>query len=457
MSSSADSNAQDSGAGARPGAVASLALERMVRTPAHLIENLPVGIYTCDRVGRLIQFNRRAAELLGGLTLGETIPDLCEPLAHTLAAGQLARECEFTLMRPHAEAVTLLANTDPLFDEQGMLVGAVTCLQDISELARARRHITEGRHVIGRVLEALPVALYTTDAEGRLTYFNKAAETLWGRAPVLGEQRWTGSHRIELPDGSNLPHDASPMAVALRNQHPQVGPEVVVVRPDGTRVPCLPYPTPLFDRDGKLIGGVNMLLDISEAKRAHAEQRGLIDELNHRVKNTLATIQSLATQTLRGAHGVDEREFEGRLLALSRVHDQLTRNAWAWADLETIVRGTLARTPATHLHIGGPSVRLTSRIALALGMVLHELASNAARHGALSTVSGSVALTWTLESGKLILDWQEKGGPPVVAPRKRGFGTRLLERAVAHELGGCPVLQFYQGGVHCTMEIPLPE
>jgi PAS domain S-box-containing protein len=457
MSNPADMSTQDPTAGARLGAIASLALERMARSPVHLIETLPIGIYTCDLEGRLIQFNRRAAELLGGLILGQPVPLPDGTMAEVMASGQPVRDRELIASRPHAETLTLLANADPLYDEQGMLVGVVACIQDITELSRARRQIKEGSHVVGRLLEALPVALYTTDAEGRLTYYNKAAEALWGHTPKLGEQHWCGSFRIELPDGTDVPLDQCPMAAALKEQRPQVGPEACIVRPDGTKVPCLPYPTPLFDRDGKLIGGVNMLLDISDAKRAHAEQRGLIDELNHRVKNTLATIQSLAAQTLRGAHGISEREFEGRLLALSRIHDQLTRNAWAWADLETVARGTLAGTPAAHLRIEGPSVHLTSRVALALGMVLHELAANAAKHGALSTGLGSVSLTWTLAPGKLLIDWQEKDGPPVVPPRKRGFGTRLLERAVAHELGGKPALEFNPGGVHCTMDIPLPE
>ena len=455
MSKSADVSTSDPNAGVRSAAVASLALGRMVRSPAQLIESLPVGIYSCDLAGRLVQFNRRAGELWGSLNLGDRIPALDTCTDRLLTSGQPVRDCELTVAR-HGETLTLLANVDPLYDEHGTLVGGVSCFQDITELARARHQIREGRHVVGRVLEALPVALYTTDAEGRLTYYNKAAEEFWGYAPKLGEAYWCGSSRIELPNGTDVPLDTCPMATALKEKRALVGPEVYAVRPDGTKVPFLPYPTPLFDRDGNLIGGVNMLLDISDAKRAHAEQRGLIDELNHRVKNTLATIQSLAAQTLRGTQGVDEREFEGRLLALSRVHDQLTRNAWAWADLETIARATLTGPQAAHLHVDGPGVRLTSRTALALGMVLHELASNAARHGALSTVFGSISLTWRVSPGTLHIDWQEKDGPPVVTPRRRGFGTRLLERAIAHELGGRPTLEFRPGGVHCTMEIPLP-
>jgi two-component sensor histidine kinase len=223
-------------------------------------------------------------------------------------------------------------------------------------------------------------------------------------------------------------------------------------------VPFRPHPTPIFDSDGKMIGAVNMMLDLSKEKRADAQQRGLIDELNHRVKNTLATIQSLAAQTFRGVEG--DSRFEGRLLALSRVHDQLSRNAWEWADLWTIADDTFARlrnASGAVATVEGPAVHLKPRAALAVGMVLHELACNAERHGALSTPKGKVGLVWRVEDDRLTIDWREENGPSVVAPKKRGFGLRLVERAIAHELGGRPTIAFDGKGVHCTMEIPLPR
>ncbi|MEJ0025702.1 MAG: HWE histidine kinase domain-containing protein [Rhizomicrobium sp.] len=447
-----------------------------MRSPASLVENLPIGIYTCDRAGLIVQYNRRAAELWGRApALGD--PDsLCcgafkimdrqgrevavdeSPMAVVLATGQPVRDRELTVERQDGTRVAILANVDPIFDEHGTLLGGVNCFQDVGELVRVKDQMREGRRVARHVMEALPAAIYTTDAEGRLLYYNKAAERLWGFAPKIGEQLWCGSWKIYLPDGTLLPHDRCPMAVALKEQRALVGPEAVVERPDGTRVPFLPYPTPLFGSDGELIGGVNMLIDLTGQKRADAQQRGLIDELNHRVKNTLATIQSLAAQTMRGPHG--DGEFEGRLLSLSRVHDQLTRNAWEWADLAAIAGDTfrpLRGSANSHVAIEGPSVKLKPRIALAMGMVLHELACNAMRHGALSTPAGTVALRWRVEGRMLLVDWREEGGPAVAAPRKRGFGTRLLERSIAHELGGRPTIAFSAAGVHCTMEIPLPE
>jgi PAS domain S-box-containing protein len=455
--------------------VASLALERILRSPSSLIETLPVGIYTCDRDGHVVQFNRRAAALWGRTpdasngvgrftgahrafdVQGEEIAPDQGPMAEVLRTGIAVRDREVVLEKPDGERITVLANVDPLLDEQGRLVGAVNCFQDVSDLRRMQQQMREGRRVGRRVMEAIPAAIYTTDAEGRLLYFNKAAEQMWGVAPTLGEQFWCGSWKITWPDGTPVPHDQCPMAIAIKEKRALVGPEAVAVRPDGTRVPFMPHPTPIFDSKGELIGAVNMLIDLTEQKRADAQQKSLIDELNHRVKNTLSTIQSLAAQTMRDKDG-DDREFERRLLALSRVHDQLTRQAWEWADFAAIVKDSFAPYACTsRVSLEGPSVRLNSRTALALAMVLHEMANNAAQHGALSVPQGRVAVSWHTAAGMLTIDWREEAGPLVTLPKRRGFGARLVERAVAHELGGRPVLDYAPSGVRCTMEIPLPE
>jgi PAS domain S-box-containing protein len=467
MSGSADPSKE------RTLSVTSLALERMVRSPAALVENMPIGVYTCDREGRIVQYNRRAEELWGRPPDGhlycgafrkresdgrETPPEEL-PTAIVLATGKAVRDREMILEREDGTCIAILVNVDPIFDDGGALVGAVDCFQDIGELTRMRRQMREGRRVSRDVMEALPVALYTTDAEGKLLYFNKAAEELWGYRPQLGTQRWCGARSIHWPDGTPLPHDRSPMAVALYEKRAMVGPEAVAERPDGTRVPFMPYPTPIFDGDGTVIGGVNMLIDLSEQKRAMAQQRGLLDELNHRVKNTLATIQSLATQTMRGTAGPEAQAFEARLLTLSRVHDQLSRHSWEWADFGIIAAETFAPlrgSAGNRIRLDGPEVHLKPKSALAVAMVLHELAANAERHGALSTPAGSLALHWNVENGRLTIDWREEGGPAVCPPRKRGFGTKLLERSIVEELKGAAKTDYDAGGLHCTMEIPLP-
>jgi PAS domain S-box-containing protein len=314
------------------------------------------------------------------------------------------------------------------------------------------------------LLDALPAALYTTDAEGRITFYNPAAAELWGRRPTVGDSRWCGSWRLFWPDGKPMRHDECPMAVALRENRSVRGAEAIAERPDGVRVPFIPYPTPLRDETGSLVGAVNMLVDITDRKRAEDRQKALVDELNHRVKNTLATVQSLAAQTLRGdAVPAEIRDaFDARLLALSRVHDHLSAHGWGDADFRRIVEGVFAPyqtdTDDRIIAEGGP-VRLSSRQALALAMVLHEMATNAAKYGSLSNHAGRLSLAWGVidgESGRMLeIRWQESGGPPVEEPEKTGFGSRLVLRAVNSELSGRVETRFDPSGFRCSIAVPL--
>ncbi len=330
--------------------------------------------------------------------------------------------------------------------------------------ALAESGVKSGDRFFRDLLDALPAAIYTTDAHGNVTFFNRAAALLAGREPVIGEDEWCVTWRLYHPDGTPLPHEQCPMALALRRNEPIRGIEAVAERPDGTRLAIMPHPTPLRDQAGNLIGAVNMLLDISDRKRSEARQKSLIDEVNHRVKNTLATVQALASQTLRKVASAPTRaKFEARLLALSRVHDQLARQQWESADLEAVLKDVLAPhrgERGDRILLGGSAAQLPPKTALSLAMVFHELAANAAAFGALSLPDGVLTITWRLnDSGArqmLHLEWREQGGPPAHEPARRGFGLKLLDRGVASELGGRSRIAFTPEGVHCTIDVPLP-
>src|SRR5215471_11414605 len=177
-----------------------------------------------------------------------------------------------------------------------------------------------------QLLDALPGAIYTTDAEGRLTYYNDAAAELWGQRPPLGSSEWCGSWKLFRPDGRPMRHDECPMAIALKEDRAVRGAEAICERPDGTRVPFVPYPTPLHDDSGKLIGAINMLVDITERKRADEQQALLMRELHHRVKNTLATVQAIMGSTARSSGTVEAftSALIGRIAALAKTHRLLT-------------------------------------------------------------------------------------------------------------------------------------
>jgi two-component sensor histidine kinase len=313
------------------------------------------------------------------------------------------------------------------------------------------------------VLEALPTAVYTTDAAGRVNFHNQAAVDLSGRLPQLGTDEWCVTWRLFRLDGTPLPHDQCPTALTLKENRPVRGEELIAERPDGTRSVIVPHPTPLHDASGTLIGAVNMLLDVTERKRSEERQKALIDELNHRVKNTLATVQSIAVQTLRGSGvAANARDaFSARLLALSRTHDQLSRAGWESADFRSILGEVFAPYQSdgnAQVRLEGRSIRLPPQRALLLAMVMHELATNAAKYGALSVATGALKVTWNVTNGngqRLVIEWQETGGPKVKPPQRRGFGSRLAERAIKNELNGAAQIVFAPDGLHCKFEIPL--
>jgi len=222
-----------------------------------------------------------------------------------------------------------------------------------------------------------------------------------------------------------------------------------------------------FNAESKPVRVVGIVQDITIRKQAEAQQRLLLDELNHRVKNTLATVQSIASQTLRSTTEPKKfREaFESRLLALSKTHDLLTRNAWREADLRAIVEQELIpyrRELDDRITISGPAVSLPSRAAINLGLVVHELATNAAKYGALSVPHGQLDFTWSIETegtdqATLHLSWREQGGPTVAQPTRKGFGSKLLLRSVEGELNGRVTLRFLPSGLTCELFIPLPS
>jgi two-component sensor histidine kinase len=237
------------------------------------------------------------------------------------------------------------------------------------------------------------------------------------------------------------------------------------IRKDGRMIWMGVRSSTVRDPSGKFLYGVRVVQDITERKEAEARQKLLIDELNHRVKNTLATVQSLAAQTARGTASTEEfhQAFEGRLIALSHAHDQLTRQHWQNANLRDIVKGATAphlSRPEEQIAIEGEAITVSPRIALTMALVLHELTTNAAKYGALSAPEGRIGIDWRVEqrppkSPRLHIQWRERNGPPVEAPAKPGFGSRFIQGSVTAELRGSVRMNFDPEGLHCTIDVPL--
>jgi two-component sensor histidine kinase len=191
---------------------------------------------------------------------------------------------------------------------------------------------------------------------------------------------------------------------------------------------------------------------------SHAQLRMMVDELNHRVKNTLATVQFVAGQTLREADVALRDTLDERLEALANAHNSLSRENWAGADLAEIVELSVApwRGQGSRIQVSGPPLRLRPRAVLAITIALHELATNALKYGALSaSTEGVVDLHWSCDEGMFCLVWSEFGGPAVARPTRRGFGTRVIERALAQDLGGTADIVFRREGILCSVKTDL--
>jgi PAS domain S-box-containing protein len=232
------------------------------------------------------------------------------------------------------------------------------------------------------------------------------------------------------------------------------------VRPDGTVVWVHNSVTTIRDDDDAPLSTICVTIDVSDRRRAEDHQRLLINELNHRVKNMLAIVQGIAHQSFKGRQVPEaaRRAFEGRLGALSAAHNILTGSNWEAASIHQIVEDSLAphRTLPDRFVVEGPDLSLPPKTAVSLALAVHELATNAGKYGALSEAAGRVEIRWRAEEGRLRLVWREHGGPPVSPPARRGFGTRMIERALAAELAGKVVIDFRGDGVVCTIDAPLP-
>jgi PAS domain S-box-containing protein len=377
-------------------------------------------------------------------------------MAKVLRTGVAVHGLEGVIERTDGSRVDIMMHIDPVHDDNGEVIGAINCFHDISASKHAEQTLREQDQRLAATYEHAAMAISEVDANGRLLRVNETACTITGytREELLQRTIFEVTHPDDLTDDR----------FAFREQTIRPDDRYTVekrlLRKDGTVIWVSVASSSVFDTAGSFLYGIRVMRDITGRKRAEERQKVLIDELNHRVKNTLATVQSLATQSLRDTHGGDI--FLARLFALSRAHDQLSRAGWEWADFRTIVDDIFAPYQiegSPRLSLTGGSVRLPSQAALVLAMVMHELATNAAKYGSLSVPEGIIAVTWSVQEGsdgrRLAVTWQESGGPQVRKPRRRGFGSRLTERAITRELNGSVQISFDPAGLRCTFEIPL--
>jgi PAS domain S-box-containing protein len=456
-------------------------------------------------------------------------------------------------------------------------------LQNIDPPARSAEVSSElhARELLG----ALPVAVYTTDADGFVTAYNDAAVALWGIRPTLGVTRWCGSLRLFHPDGRPMPHEECPMALALRDNAEVSGAEAIAEREDGSRVPFMAYPVVLRDGDGRIVGAVNTLVDLTEQKKVmeakqrlaaivdwsndaivskdlngivhtwnasaervfgytademvgrsitmvipedrldeeqmilskirsgevvdhfetirrrkdgvllpvsltispvrtddgrivgvskiardisaqkEAEQRinMLLREVNHRVKNQFAVIISMVREVGKRVSTPESynSDVQLRIHALSRSHDLLVEGDWQGATVRDLILAHLQPFGSEEAaQLAGPEIVLRPNAVQYLGMAFHELATNAAKYGALSDEGGRILVEWSVTfdesaAGRLVLTWKENCIPSASEPAREGFGRLVLTRVAPAAIDGKAELAYEPDGLRWQLEAPL--
>jgi PAS domain S-box-containing protein len=326
------------------------------------------------------------------------------------------------------------------------------------ERARAAKRLRESEARFAAIFGQAAVGLSEIDLHGRFIRSNDSMERMLGRSPQ-GLSFSEATHPEEAAENRRLFGHAAETGEPFTMEHR-------FVRPDGSQIWASSNVTRLVDERGRPSGMFAVTADVTQ-RREEEKLRGLLLlELNHRVKNNIATVQALARQTQLATNSPAEfqQAFDARLMALSRAHDLLMRETWTTAPLGDIVAGTLAPYAAgsgTRIAVEGPDVQLSPTAAVTLSIAVHELASNAAKFGSLSDPDGRVSVRWSVErteqGGTVTLEWRESGGPAVTPPKRRGFGARLIERGAMREFGGEAQLSFQPEGVVCIFHLPLSK
>lgn len=442
--------------------------------PTALLDQIPDGVIVADADGRILFVNAAAerlhgvrklgigpedyAETYGLFTLdGEPFPSAELPLARA-ARGEPVTEARWRIRRPDGSELVAIGSARPIHDADGNRRGAILTLRDDSARHAAELALAESEARFRTIADCAPAPVWVTGPNG--VEFANRAYSEFARRPA---EELLGHSWIGLVHPEDIPAILELRSEAWKTGSPY-GWEARFRRSDGEWLWIKANCAPRFDAHGNVQGYVGMAVDITESRRAEAELRAserhlrlMVDELNHRVKNTLAIVQGLAQQSFRGSGVPAEARssFEGRLAALAAAHDLLTRKNWESAELRDLVAAVVAADCGERFRIEGPPLHLAPKLAVTLALALHELCTNAVKYGALSVPSGRVSVTWTSDDEGLALRWSESGGPPVAEPERRGFGTRMIERALAGEPGGTARLDFRPDGLVCEIEARL--
>jgi PAS domain S-box-containing protein len=436
--------------------------------PARLFEQLPFAVYVCDRDGLVVRYNRRAAELWGrSPKLGDPDERFCGssrmfrpdgsllqhhecPMADVLRTGVSVREQEVHIELLNGSRGVALVNIEAITDSDGYIVGAVNCFQD-----RTERKLAEDAALrLAAIVESSDDAIVSKNLHGIITSWNAGAERIFR---YLAEEVIGKPITILIPPDHQTEEEG--IMERIRRGERVEHFETVRQRKHGSLIEVSLTISPVKNAQGKIIGASKIARDVTEHKRREAQIVNLAQEAEHRTKNILATVQ--ATVRLSHSNKSDDLKklIEGRINALAKVHTLFVESRWAGAELHTLVTQELLPYRGERkgrVRINGPAVMLEPNMAQMVAIFLHELATNAAKYGSLSTADGDVEIVWSRTAdGRLSLRWTESGGPTTTPPTHRGFGTGIIEKIIGGQLGSEVRFDWRAQGLTCEIALLL--
>ena len=442
-----------------------------------MLDALPIGVYFCDAEELIVRVNRKAAELWGRTPrLLDSLQQFCgcfrvesldgqfiapdqTPMARAVLHGESFEGAEAVVQNPDGKRWVARVNVKPLRDTGGAVVGAINCFEDVTQEHETRHAMRQQQRTFDLAMIASQMGTWRYTIADNICIYDENAQQLYG----LTEARFL--HDEAGVKDKFHPDDMETMWARVAKALDPEGDgryevEYRVKQLDGSWRWLSAWGLVEFEGHGsdrKPVAIAGASRDLTEIKQSEALQRLLVNELNHRVKNTLAAIQSIAVQTLRGATDLPSARaaLDGRIISLAHAHDLLTDRSWSGADLRDVAARAMEPFAASQIELSGPSVEISPKYALALSLALHELATNASKYGALSVAEGRVQLSWRVENGVLHLNWRESGGPAVAPPTRRGFGSRMLNEGLFRDLNGETRLDYAVDGVRYEISAPI--
>ena len=427
---------------------------------------------------RTFLYNDAYASFLGerhpdalGRSMEQVWPDVwpdIEPLVARTYAGETMRFVDMPLIMTrngYPEDTWWDFSYSPVHDKQKRVAGLLNVTNETTSRVLAERtrdqaisELRESQAFMASVLAASTDCIKVLELDGTLSFMSE------GGMKVMEISDFNAVKGCPWPDfmkdgGIGLASKAIEAARQGRSSHFEAPVDTYIGTPKFWSVSV----SPIMGEDGNVARILSVSRDHTELEAGREQQRLLNGELSHRLKNTLAMVQSIANQTLRDAETLEEASaaFSSRLASLGQATDVLTRSSWQEAELHAIMAGGLAviETQQARISYEGPRIRLNPQATLALTLALHELATNAIKYGALSNDTGTVTIRWLVEQQngepRFSFLWQEQGGPPVSVPTRRGFGSRMIERSLRSYLRGTTELSYPETGVEFRINAPL--